>query len=368
MTIIFDGKIGILQRVLPNYRIPFFDTLSHSATKGVSIFAGSARKIEGIHSNQSPQLADHWQSNNIHLFSGAVYLCIQLGWEKWLKDANPDILIVEANPRYLNTIKAIEWMHKTNRKVVGWGLGAPPINGYLSRVRIAHRKKLLSSLDGIISYSNEGAQQYQSLGMPAEKIFVAHNSVSPKPKGTYKSKKSSTKTNIVFLGRLQDRKRVDLLITACKAMPKELQPNLTIIGDGPIKKELEIIAKRDFPNTKFVGNQEGDALLNYLHNADLFVMPGTGGLAIQQAMASSLPVIVAEGDGTQNDLVQPENGWLVSPNNVDSLASTLKIALSNKDKLTAMGKASFLRAQNEFNIEAMAEKFIVALNTISQQN
>ena len=39
--------------------------------------------------------------------------------------------------------------------------------------------------------------------------------------------------------------------------------------------------------------------------ADLFVLPGTGGLAVQEAMSYALPVIVAKGDGTQEDLVRP---------------------------------------------------------------
>ena len=49
------------------------------------------------------------------------------------------------------------------------------------------------------------------------------------------------------------------------------------------------------------------------------MLPGTGGLAVQQAMAHGLPVIVAQGDGTQDDLVRPENGWQIPPDDLAAL-------------------------------------------------
>jgi len=42
-----------------------------------------------------------------------------------VREFRPDALIMEANPRYLSTASAVKWMHKQNRPVIGWGLGAP---------------------------------------------------------------------------------------------------------------------------------------------------------------------------------------------------------------------------------------------------
>ena len=72
-------------------------------------------------------------AQNIHLFSGPLYLCHQRGLVEWLENWNPDALIVEANPRYLATGAAVRWMHERGRKVIGWGLGAPPIAGLAER-------------------------------------------------------------------------------------------------------------------------------------------------------------------------------------------------------------------------------------------
>ena len=104
--------------------------------------------------------------------------------------------------------------------------------------------------------------------------------------------------------------------------PKEA-PRLIIVGDGPAKEQAKVQAAQDFPSAEFVGAKHGSELTDYYAQADLFVLPGTGGLAIQQAMANGLPVIVAQGDGTQDDLVRPRNGWLLPPNDLESLTNEL---------------------------------------------
>ena len=116
----------------------------------------------------------------------------------------------------------------------------------------------------------------------------------------------------------------------------------------------------------FVGAKYGDDLIKYYSEADLFVLPGTGGLAVQEAMANGMPVIVAQGDGTQDDLVRPENGWLIPPDDLGALVSALKDASSDPDRLRKMGAKSFSIAKDEINIDTMAEKFIHAINTTTK--
>ncbi len=100
--------------------------------------------------------------------------------------------------------------------------------------------------------------------------------------------------------------------------------------------------------------------------ADLFVLPGTGGLAIQQAMAHGLPVIVAHGDGTQDDLVRQENGWQVPPDDMQALSDTIQRALSEPTRLRTMGAASYRIVAEEINVSKMVEVFIHALNELSR--
>ena len=97
-------------------------------------------------------------------------------------------------------------------------------------------------------------------------------------------------------------------------------------------------------------------------------MPGTGGLAVQQAMSFALPVIVAEADGTQADLVRPENGWSLPPGNLDALISTLRQALENVTRLRQMGLASYRIVADEINLENMIKAFERAVELVWNGN
>jgi glycosyltransferase involved in cell wall biosynthesis len=349
----FNGKLALQQRVLPSYRVPFFDLLAQSC-ESMSLFAGLPRPVEMI-ANGKPQIVKYHDAKNVHLFKGAFYLCYQQGFINWLKESNPDALIVEANPRYLATPAAVKWMHKRQRKVIGWGLGAPKGNRVWT--------SFIRQFDAMISYSQRGADEYASLDFPHEKIFVAHNSVSPAPDQKPDNKPlTMDRATILFVGRLQARKRVDYLLRACAEM--ESKPRLVIIGDGPERAALESLARDVYPAAEFIGAKHGTEIKPYFAEADLFVLPGTGGLAVQEAMSHGLPVIVAKGDGTQDDLVCAGNGWQINAEDYGALVSTMKNALSDTARLRKMGKESFRIVSEEINIQKMVSVFVNALNSV----
>ncbi|MBN1452358.1 MAG: glycosyltransferase [Anaerolineales bacterium] len=363
----FPGRLGLQQRVLPSYRVPFFDMLASACEGGMSLFAGQARAEESIDSGKL-QVANYAPTRNIHLLKGPLYLCYQRGVLDWLLDWNPDALIVEANPRYLSTPAAVKWMQRRGRPVIGWGLGAPPPSGsphFLRNWGERRRRAFLSQFNGLIAYSQRGADEYAALGFPREKIFVAHNAASPAPKRALSPKPATFKLqpSILFVGRLQARKRIDALLRACAEMP-DPGPRLVIVGDGPERGNLEALAQQVYPSAQFVGAKHGDELEPYFSEADLFVLPGTGGLAVQQAMSYGLPVIVAKGDGTQDDLVRPENGWQIPPEDYNALVATLRAALSDSARLRQMGAESYRIVSQEINLEKMVAAFVRALNSV----
>jgi glycosyltransferase involved in cell wall biosynthesis len=359
----FAGRVGIIQRALPRYRAPFFDLLA-SQTKELSIFAGQPRPEEAIPSAEKLEIAKWQRAQNVHLLSGWLYLCYQRGVVDWLGEWNPDALIVEANPRYLSTPAAVRWMHAHGRPVLGWGLGAPAAQGPLAAWRTARRKRFLAQFDGLIAYSERGAAEYRSAGYLAERIFVAPNAVALRPSKLPSRKPLSGQVRLLYVGRLQARKQLPALIRACAALPAQLQPKLVLVGDGPERGELEKLSRKIYPATEFTGALFGAELDAQFDAADLFVLPGTGGLAVQQAMAHGLPVIVAKGDGSQADLVQPENGWLLPPSNEAALQAAFEAALSDPAILRKKGENSFKRVQQSYNLENMVSAFMNALNAV----
>ncbi|NWG05209.1 MAG: glycosyltransferase family 4 protein [Chloroflexi bacterium] len=357
----FPGRLAVQQRVLPRYRAPFFDLLASACDGGMSLFTGLPRPTEGIITTDKLQVASYRVGKNIHLLGGSFYLCYQQGLIDWLEETNPDALIMEANPRYISSPSAMDWMHKRDRPVIGWGLGAPSVSRFRERGRI----NFLRQFDALIAYSQRGADEYAALGFPLDYLFVAHNSVSPAPTWSMPVRPGAYtgRPCVLFVGRLQARKNVDLLLGACAEM--ESQPRLVIIGDGPEREALEALAGELYPSAEFLGAKHGAELTPYFTEADLFVLPGTGGLAVHEAMSYGLPVIVAQGDGTQDDLVREGNGWLIPPDDFDALVSTMKDALSDAARLRRMGEESYRIVKEEINIEKMVETFVTAVNSLT---
>jgi glycosyltransferase involved in cell wall biosynthesis len=366
MEIKFSGRLGLQQRVLPAYRAAFFNALGKACGGGLSVFAGQPQPDEGIDPIDSLQYAQLTPARNRYVSNpgSSTFLCWQSGLTAWLNSWQPEALVVEANPRYLSSRLAIRWMHRQGRLVIGWGLGAPRITGPLLALRQWERTNFLSSLDVLIAYSQQGAQQYRQLGFDPKRIYVAFNAVDPAPSVslTQRAQGFTAQPTILFVGRLQRRKRVDMLIQACAELSLQHQPRLLIVGDGPARSELEQLAAQIYPKTKFVGVKQGAELDPYFNEADLFVLPGTGGLAIQQAMAHGLPIVAAQGDGTQADLVREDNGWIIPEDDDQYLRNTLTQALSDPIRLRTMGEASYRIVSEEINIDKMVEVFIKALN------
>jgi len=362
---IFKGKLALQQRVLPAYRQPFFDHLAGACEGGMSVFSGEPRPEESIQIAAELKVARWEKGENVHLLRGSLYLCYQRDLIEWLQKTNPDALIMEANPRYLSSRRALDWMHSNNRAVVGWGLGAPAVKGKLAGYRRGLRKSFLNRFDALIAYSTKGAEEYAELGYRSDRIFVAPNAVVSSPGIAIKHDPAKKRTGrLLFVGRLQRRKRVDLLLQACASL--QSKPEVIIVGDGPAREEFEKIAADVYPSAQFVGSKFGSDLQQYFAYADLFVLPGTGGLAVQEAMAAALPVIVAEGDGTQRDLVSGGNGWLVQPGDLDGLTAALREALRHPRRLVKMGEKSHLMVVEQFNIERMTEVFVSVLHKVME--
>ena len=326
--------------------------------------AGLPRPEESIAVTDQLQFAEFVPVQNRHLFQGPFYLCYQRGLPAWLESCSPDALIVEANPRYLATPAAVRWMKRRGKPVIGWGLGAPPPSGPLIRLaRSQRRLSFLRPFDALITYSRRGAEEYARLGFPADKIFVAPNAAAARPSQPLPSRPAGFdgKPNVLFVGRLQARKRIDLLLQACAALPVALRPRLVIVGDGPERNALEALAQTVYPSAEFPGAKHGAELAAYFSAADLFVLPGTGGLAVQEAMSYGLPVIMGQGDGTNDQLVRPENGWQIPPDDLSALAGTLHTALSDVSRLRRMGAESYRIVREEINLEQMVGVFVEAL-------
>jgi glycosyltransferase involved in cell wall biosynthesis len=125
---------------------------------------------------------------------------------------------------------------------------------------------------------------------------------------------------------------------------------LVIVGDGPLRAELEALAAT-FPNARihFAGFLNQSEMPSAYALSDLFALPSNfepWGLVINEAMNLGCPVVVSDAVGCAPDLVGPDNGWVFPTGDVGTLAAILREALGRPDarpRLAAMGAASKAR-------------------------
>jgi glycosyltransferase involved in cell wall biosynthesis len=147
---------------------------------------------------------------------------------------------------------------------------------------------------------------------------------------------------VLFVGRLDEEKRVDELLRALALVPRL---HADIVGDGSCRAEWQLLA-RDLGITDrvrfrgFVGEEE---LLDAYAGADLFCMPGIAelqSLATMEAMAAGKPVVVADAMALPHLCKPGRNGWLFTPGDVRGLADRLHAVTVDPTVTARMGAAS----------------------------
>ena len=378
------GGAAVVQRVLPNYRVPFFDLLSERLGGGLEIFAGSPRPEEGIRTGKKPARASLTEAVNVNVGAGRYHVIWQKGIESWLRRVDPDVLIAEANPRMLSNRLAVRYMKSRGRPIIGWGLGALEWSGpsFVKALREKLIERYFRRFDAMIAYSGKGAEDYARFGVARDRIFVAPNSVSRR--GAEQAlKRMKTNPEVVakwkdilglserpvalYVGRLAPQKRVSDLIRANGLLGGAM--DLLIVGDGPEMEKLIAESDKVGGRALFLGHIEGEQLGICFAVADIFVLPGTGGLAVQEAMMYGKPVLTAPGDGTQGDLVRDgENGYVIRPGDVDLLARLMMKMIEDPGAIREMGERSLRIIKEEVNIDKMADAFITAIGAVLKKD
>lgn len=147
---------------------------------------------------------------------------------------------------------------------------------------------------------------------------------------------------VLFVGRLDEEKRVDELLRALALVPRL---RAEIVGDGSCRAEWELLAAHlgITERVRFRGFVDEEALLDAYANADVFCMPGVAelqSLATMEAMAAGKPVVAADAMALPH-LVRPgRNGWLFQPGDVRGLADRLHGVLADPSVTARMGAAS----------------------------
>ena len=151
---------------------------------------------------------------------------------------------------------------------------------------------------------------------------------------------------IVFCGRITGEKMLPDLVEAVARLPKDLDAQLDLVGEGDQRRALEQLAARlgIEDRVHFPGRVSDEELRDLLTRATVFAMPSTAELqsiATMEGMASGLPVVAADAMALPHLVKDGENGFLFPPRDVAALADRLERVLRMpQDEREVMQRAS----------------------------
>ncbi len=158
--------------------------------------------------------------------------------------------------------------------------------------------------------------------------------------------------NILFLGRLEPRKGVSVLLKAYGLLRRGGQAaRLLIAGEGPDRQRLERLAATEgIPDVVFLGRIEDVDLPSLYATCDIFCAPSTDGegfgIVLVEAMASGKPVVAAANAGYRSVLHGEAASLLARPSDVSDLQSKLEMLVKQpalRSRLGEWGRGEALR-------------------------
>lgn len=377
-------EIVIIQRILPEYRRPIFDSL-FKTMKFTLLHSTNNSGIKQASTEYSVIISKvQYGKGDTHLFLNVF---------PYLRLKKPRVVIHELAVGIISLplvlflrkvlgYKFILWGHTYNRKK-----GFNP-----QRFSDKYRLWLQRKADAIITYSQSEKDILINNKISANKIFPALNTLDTNKylalrkifesigKENIKLKIGFTyKFNLIFIGRLYHDKwphhAIDVLQELLKICDKSIA--LHFVGDGEMKQYLQDYALKNnllnnifFHGESYDENRTGELLFA----SDIMIMPGCVGLSANHAFCFDCPVITFEttnavpAHGPEIEyIVNRKTGFVIKNNDIRQMANTIKDYL--QDDVLKKEMLSNIRnlIETTCSIEKFSDGFLNAIKFVNQE-
>jgi glycosyltransferase involved in cell wall biosynthesis len=367
------GVLLIIQKRLAPFRQSFFRELAATGAWQIVVTYGAHDSVTpspdpGFHPVEVPTR---------RLFGGR--LLYQPGLQAIIRSMRVTAIVAEARVGMLSNLLVLRASRRAGIPFIWWTSAyEPPADPVWRRPIPGWRLKLLAAADGIIAYGRGAKRSLVAMGIDPATVWIAPNTVDVEDWGLLVSQERRARVRsrygvadddvvVLFVGKMTAEKRIDLLLEAVREFEED-NPRVWcwLVGDGVHRAQLEESEDGRRNRVVFLGAVwDRESLGELFNGGDVFVLPGTGGLAINQAMAFGLPVIVSKADGTEQDLVvDGETGFIFRQGDVTSLICALKRITGSVEERRRIGLSARRHALENFSLPRTAEAFVDAVTDI----
>jgi glycosyltransferase involved in cell wall biosynthesis len=202
-------------------------------------------------------------------------------------------------------------------------------------------------------------------GVPEDRVVVCYTGIDiqqfqPGPKPM-----AERPLRILFVGRLVEMKGCAYLIAAFQEIVRRIPgAELVVIGDGPLRGDLEELARKSDVRVEFLGAVTQDIVKQHLNEARVFCLPSitasngnfeSFGMVLLEAQASGVPVVTSAVGGIEG-LADGVTGFTFAEKDVNTLARRVCDILENSELASRMSAAGPAYVQQHFDIMRCTKK------------
>jgi len=276
----------------------------------------------------------------------------------------PEVIIYWVNLRYFYLFPTLLLIKILRKKAIYWGHGSDLYKTKAKRLkRFAYNIEFWLS-DALILYGEHLKKNVNSRFY--YKTFIANNTLyfneyvskSLDKKKCFSKYNISTAKNIICIGRMQKRKRLENLFKAFELMNLR---NVGLILVGP--DDDGILNEIQGMHVYKLGPIYGDERLDLLSAAEVFCLPGAVGLSIVDAFYCGLPLVTEDGEVSPEIMYLKDgvNGFIVPRGDVKQLADKLQLLLEDDMLRERFSKEARNEISTNGHIDRMCKGFSDAL-------
>lgn len=218
-------------------------------------------------------------------------------------------------------------------------------------------RRLFDQADTLIAVSQFIADRLVALGADPSRIRIHHIGipVETAPVGT-----GEDRSGVVFVGRLVDKKGVADLLEAMAALGERARGvPVRIVGDGPLRSQLEERARRAGLDVRFLGFRTAAEVAQVLRESAVFCAPSRTapdgdaeafGMVFLEAALQGLPVVSYRHGGVPEAVEEGVTALLAPEGDVAALTAHLRTLLDDPDLARSMGEAGRARVLRDFDV------------------
>jgi len=281
--------------------------------------------------------------------------------KKHIKAIDPETVVLFVHLKDFSTWPLIFWLKIKKIPFVYWnhGINLQDPNNVIKNFGF---KFVHNISDAILLYSPNEIKYVSSKNR--KKTFVANNTLNFKSfppvledkEKLLKKYGIKTKKNILFVGRIQRRKRLDDLIDCFS----KISSNIGLIIVGPGLKERQKIKVDNMENAHYLGAVYDNKKVNEIFKmSDVFCIPGTNGLGLNQALYWGLPAITEEVKHSPEIyyLKDGVNGYIVPKGDIEKLKEKIEYILHNEKLYRSFSHSAKQKIKKEGSIDKMFRGF-----------